>query len=87
MASYAFQLSNEHGLHARPAGLLVQVSSKFDSKVCLVKNGQSYNCKSMLGILKMAGSKGDELVLEVEGTDEAEALQAIQTLITANFNE
>lgn len=87
MTTFQFQLSNEHGLHARPAGLLIQTCSKFQSKISLIKNGQSFNCKSMLGVLKMAGAKGDQLVLEVDGTDEAEALEAVKALIQANFNE
>lgn len=87
MKSYAFELSNEHGLHARPAGLLIQTCTKFNSQISLVKNGQKFNCKSMLGVLKMAGVKGDALTLEIDGTDEGEALTAIKALISANFNE
>lgn len=87
MKSYSFELSNEHGLHARPAGLLIQTCSKFNSQISLVKNGQKFNCKSMLGVLKMAGVKGDALTIEIDGVDEAEALNAVQALIAANFNE
>lgn len=87
MTTYTFQLNNEHGLHARPAGYLTKICAQFESKIVLLKNGQSYNCKSMLGILKMAGAKGDELVLEIEGADEAVALESIKDLIASNFNE
>lgn len=87
MKSYSFELSNEHGLHARPAGLLIQTCSKFNSQISLVKNGQKFNCKSMLGVLKMAGVKGDALTIEIEGVDEAEALNEVKALISANFNE
>ena len=87
MKSYSFELSNEHGLHARPAGLLIQTCSKFNSQISLIKNGQKFNCKSMLGVLKMAGTKGDALTIEIDGADEAEALNALKALIAANFNE
>lgn len=87
MATHSFTLVNEHGLHARPAGLIVQTCSKFQSSMSLVKNGQSFNCKSVLGIMKMGAAKGDNLTLEVTGADEAEALAAMKALISANFNE
>lgn len=87
MTSFVFKLTNEHGLHARPAGLIVQTCSKFQSKVSLLKNGQPYNCKSVLGLMKMGAAKGDELTLEIEGSDEANALEAMKALISANFNE
>lgn len=87
MATHSFTLVNEHGLHARPAGLIVQTCSKFKSSIALIKNGQSFNCKSVLGIMKMGAAKGDQLTLEVTGEDEVEALAAMQALIASNFNE
>lgn len=87
MTIFSFNLDNDHGLHARPAGALTQICSKFESQIHLIKDGQKFNCKSMIGLLKMGGAKGDMLTLEIEGTDELEALEAVKTLIAANFNE
>lgn len=87
MKTFSFELSNDHGLHARPASLLIQTCSKFTSQISLIKNDQKFNCKSMLGILKMAGVKGDALTIEIEGADETEALNEVKALIASNFNE
>ncbi|MBF4695288.1 HPr family phosphocarrier protein [Fusibacter ferrireducens] len=87
MKNHEFTLQNEHGLHARPAGLFVQVCNKYQSAVNLYKADQKYNGKSMLGILKMAASKGDVIRVEVDGVDESEAIDEIKSLIRGNFGE
>lgn len=87
MKKYEFTLQNEHGLHARPAGLFIQTCNKYQSAVSLYKADQMYNGKSMLGILKMAASKGDIIRVEVDGADESEAIADIKALISGNFGE
>ncbi len=87
MKQFEFTLKNEHGLHARPAGLFIQVCNRFQCSVNLYKGDQKYNGKSMLGILKMAASKGDAIRIEADGADESEAIKAIQTLVDNNFDE
>jgi len=87
MKVYEFTLQNTHGLHARPAGLFVQECGKFQSSVALFKGDTKVNGKSMLGLMKIAASKGDQLKLEVEGADEEAALAALKALIDNNFGE
>jgi phosphocarrier protein len=87
MERYEFTLANEHGLHARPAGIMVETCSKFASEVNIIKGDLKVNGKSMLGVLMLAASKGDQLAVEVEGSDEKEALTAIQALVDNGFDE
>ncbi len=87
MERYEFVLENEHGLHARPAGLMVETCSGYNSAVNISKGEVKVNGKSMLGVLMLAASKGDSLMIEVEGEDEAEALVAIKQLIDSQFDE
>lgn len=87
MKSHIFELTNSHGLHARPAGILVETCAKFKSDIAIIKQEKRHNAKSILSILKMAGSKGDQLTLEISGEDEEEAFNAFISLVDANFNE
>ncbi len=87
MKTIEFTLENAHGLHARPAGLLVQTCNRFSSSVMLYKAGVSGSAKSILGIMKLAASKGDDIRIEIEGADEALASIAIQELIDRQFDE
>ena len=87
MKVYEFTLQNTHGLHARPAGLFVQECGKFQSSVALFKGDTKVNGKSMLGVLMLAASKGDQLRVEAEGQDELAAIDAIKKLVDSQFDE
>lgn len=78
---------NEAGLHARPAAALVKTASKFQSEFHIHMYGYRVNGKSILGVMTLAAEKGAELELEVEGSDEKEAVKAITALIENGFDE
>lgn len=78
---------NEAGLHARPAAALVKTASKFQSDFYIHMYGYRVNGKSILGVMTLAAEKGAELELEVEGSDEEKATQAIVELIENGFDE
>lgn len=80
-------LTNESGLHARPSSLFIKEVSKYKSEVSIVKDGQSYNAKSIMGILSMGASKGDTLTINAEGVDEKEVVAALKKLVESNFGE
>lgn len=87
MERYTFILGNEHGMHARPAGLFVQLSGQFESDVYLTKNDIRINGKSIIGVLRLGASKGDQLTLEVEGSDEVIAMEGLRGLLDQQFGE
>lgn len=80
-------LKNSTGLHARPASLLVKEASKFLSEIKIVKDGKEYNGKSIMGILSIGASKGDDLTIIAEGEDEKEAISTLKELIENKFGE
>lgn len=86
MVTASIILTNEVGLHARPAALLLQEVSRFKSDVKLIKGNKSYNARSILGILSMGACKGDEITISACGEDENEVVGAIKKLIE-NFKE
>lgn len=82
-------VSNQLGLHARAAARLVRSAETFQSTIELQRtdNGVSANAKSILSVLTLAASKGIELVIRAEGTDEKEALPVIEKLFAKGFGE
>ena len=78
---------NRLGLHARAATRLVNTASGFSSEVMLSKDGKTVNGKSIMGVLMLAAAKGSELVIEVSGEDEQQALEALCELIADRFGE
>ncbi len=87
MESQTFTVRNKLGLHARAAALLVKTANHFEADVAVEKDGIEVNGKSIMGILMLAASKGTKITLKIEGSDEAQALQALSELIENKFGE
>ncbi|HEY0553709.1 MAG TPA: HPr family phosphocarrier protein [Thermoanaerobaculia bacterium] len=81
------EIVNRLGLHARAAAKLVHTAGSFQSRVTVLKDGEEVDAKSILGILLLAAGQGSQIVVRAEGQDEAEALQAVTTLIANRFDE
>jgi len=80
-------LENKLGLHARAAAKLVQLNEQFDSNIMISKGSVEANGKSILGVLLLAAPVGTELTFKVNGSDEKEAVAAIENLIKNKFDE
>lgn len=80
-------LNNKTGLHARPASMFVKEASKYSSDIRVIKDGQEYNAKSIMGILGMGATMGTRLTITAEGSDEREAVTALKNMIDSNFGE
>ncbi|HEX5364908.1 MAG TPA: HPr family phosphocarrier protein [Gallionella sp.] len=78
---------NKLGLHARASAKLTQMASGFKCEVMLSRNNRRVNAKSIMGVMMLAASKGTTIVIETDGPDEAEAMQALQALINDYFGE
>ena len=87
MISREVTLTNMLGLHARAAAQLVQMACRFQSKITLTKDGRTVDAKSILGVLMLAGSTGERLLLCAEGADAEEAVEALSGLIRSRFGE
>jgi len=84
---YELVIENRSGLHARPAAAFVKTANRFRAEITVTKDGDSVNGKSIMGLLTLAAARGTKLVIEAEGEDAAEAVDAIQSLVEGNFNE
>lgn len=78
---------NPTGLHARPASMFVQTAGKFKSKIFVVKDGNSINAKSIMGIMAGGIAQGMTVDITAEGDDEEDAVNALVQLITDKFGE
>ena len=87
MQEKEIHIINRLGLHARAAARLVTLTSRFESRIELGRNGQMVNAKSIMGVMMLAASKGTRLRLVVDGPDEEAAAQAIEELVNNRFGE
>ena len=72
-----FHVVAETGIHGRPATLLVQAASKFNSDINLEYKGKSVNLKSIMGVMSLGVGQGSDVTISAEGADEKEAMEAI----------
>ena len=87
MKKKSFVIKNKLGIHARPAALLAQLASKFNSKITMIKDGQEIDCKSILGIMTTAVGYGSSVEVIVEGIDEEHAIMEMEKLFENKFQE
>jgi phosphocarrier protein len=81
------EIINKLGLHARASTKLTQVANQFSSDIAITRDGKRVNAKSIMGVMMLAAAKGSIVEIEANGADEAEALQALKTLINNYFDE
>jgi len=78
---------NKLGLHARASAKLTQLAARYQSDVQMSRNGRKVNAKSIMGVMMLAAGKGAKVVVEVDGPDELEAMDAIVALVGDYFGE
>lgn len=67
--------------HDNPIAELVQVACRYDSNIMLESNNRRINAKSIMGIMAFNPSEGMSVDIVTEGTDEKEALNAIEKFL------
>lgn len=82
-------IQNKFGLHARAASIFVHTASRFSSEIKIGRNGDNdfVNGKSILGVLCMAVSPGNKIIIRAIGKDARVAIDALIELINNKFGE
>src|SRR5213596_3769823 len=78
---------NRLGLHARPAAMFVRIASRYRSEIWVEKEGEEVNGKSIMGLMMLAAGQGSKLLIRCEGPDADKAMEELEALIKAGFNE
>jgi phosphocarrier protein len=81
------EIKNKLGLHARAAAKLVHIAARYKSDIKIRKGDEEVDGKSILGILLLAAGRGSTITLKANGEDERDALDAVENLIDAKFDE
>ena len=87
MTERDLEIANRLGLHARAAAKLVHTAGRFGCDVTLVKEGEAVDAKSILGLMALGAAQGTKISIVCEGSDEAEAIEAVAGLIENRFDE
>ncbi len=72
------------GLEARPIAMLVQVASQYESKIYVESESKRVNAKSIMGMMTLGLTAGEELVIMADGDDEQQAISDIEKYLRNN---
>lgn len=87
MTTRSVLVVNQLGVHARAAAKFVHLASRFDARIRVSRDGREMDGKSILGILLLAAARGTTIAITAEGSDEAEAVDALTALVESGFGE
>ena len=87
MIKQSITISNKLGLHARASAKLTKLAGSFQSEVFMTRNDRRVNAKSIMGVMMLAAGIGSVVELEVTGSDEQVAIDALIALINDKFGE
>jgi len=82
-----FVVCNKLGLHARASAKLTKMAGSFPCEVWLSRGDRRVNAKSIMGVMMLAAGLGSEIVLETDGPQEGEAMEALLALLAHKFGE
>lgn len=85
MKTFNYVITDEVGLHARPAGLLVKEAGKYTSDITIECKGKSADSKRIIAIMGLGVKKGDEVTVKIEGGDEEKAFTALESFFKENL--
>jgi phosphotransferase system HPr (HPr) family protein len=81
------RIKNGMGLHVRPATSLSKLAQKYQSRVEIIKDGQTVDAKSCIELLTLAAVEGTMLTIRASGEDAQQALEDVFKLIDSGFGE
>ena len=83
MITKKIKIQLKNGLEARPVAVLVQVASQYDSRIYVECENEKVNAKSIMGLMSLGLSAGEEVVVSIDGDDETNAMDEIEKYLSA----
>ena len=87
MITKKLTILNKLGLHARAAAKVVSTANEFESTIIITKDGKNADARSIMKLLMLSASQGSRINIEVDGTDQKDAMKSIERLFNNKFDE
>ncbi|MDD6328166.1 MAG: HPr family phosphocarrier protein [Eubacteriales bacterium] len=85
MKTFEYTITDEVGIHARPAGLLAKKVKEYASKVTIEKAGKCAEAQKLMALMALGVKKGETVTVTVEGDDEETAVSEIRAFFEENL--
>lgn len=78
METFQYTITDEIGIHARPAGELAKLAKEFQSKITVKTVKKQADAEKLMAVMALGIRHGQTVTVEIEGADEKEAAEAVQ---------
>ena len=85
MKEFDFTVTDELGIHARPAGMLVKIAKKYQSSIKIKKDSKEALATSLLSMMSLNIKKGDNVKVVTDGADEDAAYEEVLDFFSKNL--
>ena len=85
MKEFSYEIKDEVGIHARPAGMLAKEAKIFSSKITIEANGKSADVTKLMAVMGLSIKKGTKVNIKAEGEDEEAAIASIEEFMKNNL--
>ncbi len=85
MKSFHYIITDKMGLHAQPAGFLTKLALSYPCRVTVMQGGRRADAKKIFGVMGLGAKYGQEIILETEGDQEEEAMEALRDFVENNL--
>lgn len=85
MKEFKYVITDQEGIHARPAGELIKTVKAFGCSIKIAKDGKEADCKRLFAVMGLGVKKGQEVTFTFDGDDEAAACDAVSKFMQENL--
>jgi phosphocarrier protein len=86
MKSFEYTITDEIGIHARPAGILVKEAKNYQSTITIeTAGGKTADARKLMAIMALGVKHGDTVTIKAEGDDEDNAISGMEDFFKANL--
>lgn len=85
MKEFIYTITDENGIHARPAGLLVKKASEFESEITIRLGEKTADAKKIFSVMSLGAKNGDTVSVSVSGSDEETAEKELSEFFKTNL--
>ncbi|MGN0164619.1 MAG: HPr family phosphocarrier protein [Lachnospiraceae bacterium] len=80
MKEFNYTITDETGIHARPAGIIAKKAKEFSATTTITKDGKSAELRKLMAVMSLGVKKGDTVTVAADGADEEAAIAALEEL-------
>ena len=85
MKSFDYTITDEIGIHARPAGILAKKAKEYESRITITKGGKTAEAQKLMAVMSLGVKKGETVTVSAEGEDEEKAVADMETFFKENL--